>query len=246
MDERSFRLEVDGEHLACLHTPAEGDRAIVMIHGFTGDKHSNGTFDRIAERFAAAGYNAIRFDCRGWGDSARRTDTFSVSSEVADLKAVVQHARGTYGTVGVLGFSMGAAIVAAADIDACAYALWSPAFRLPHLADGHIMPNAVEEDEDAVKTRLWGGTYRFGQRFLDELRSYDRDDLVSGISVPTLLVHGEDDESVPPSEVVEAEQRFTVPHRRVTLGGGHHLASSFDAACSETLDWFDTHCGDAS
>lgn len=246
MDERSFTLDVGGEPLACLHNTADGDTAIIMVHGFTGDKHSNGTFDRMAERFAADGYNAIRFDCRGWGESARGTEAFSVSSEVADLQTVVQYSREQHGAVGILGFSMGAAIVAAADIDACAYAFWSPAFRLPHLADDYIMSNAVEDDADTVKTQLWGGTYRFGRQFIDELRSYNRDDLVSGISPPTLLIHGKDDESVPPEEVVGAESFLTARHRRVLLDGDHHLSASFDAACDETLDWFDTHCGATS
>ena len=79
---------------AWLYRPDGADRPpiIVMAHGFAAIRALR--LDAYATRFAQAGYAALVFDYRGWGDSAgepRRV--LDIGAQHADWRAAIAHAR---------------------------------------------------------------------------------------------------------------------------------------------------------
>jgi dipeptidyl aminopeptidase/acylaminoacyl peptidase len=83
---------------------------VVMGHGFTLTRRDG--LPGYAQRLAAAGFAALAFDYRHWGDSTGNPRGWiSLREQLADWQAAVQHARTLQGVdagrIAVWGFSMG-------------------------------------------------------------------------------------------------------------------------------------------
>lgn len=64
---------------------------IVMAHGLTGTRRDR--LGAFAERFAAAGFSALVFDHRGFGDSGGEPDRFVPAWQLDDWRAAILFAR---------------------------------------------------------------------------------------------------------------------------------------------------------
>ncbi len=82
---------------------------VVMAHGFTGTRRDR--LGAFARRFAQAGFAALVFDYRGFGDSGGTADHISLSKQRTDWRAAIAHARSLDGVdparVITFGSSMG-------------------------------------------------------------------------------------------------------------------------------------------
>jgi uncharacterized protein len=65
--------------------------AVVMAHGLTGTRRDR--LGVLAERFVAAGFSALVFDHRGFGDSAGEPDLFEPARQLEDWRAAIAFAR---------------------------------------------------------------------------------------------------------------------------------------------------------
>jgi alpha-beta hydrolase superfamily lysophospholipase len=93
---------------------------VVMAHGISGTRRDR--LGPFAERFAAAGFAALVFDHRGFGDSGGEADLFSPARQMDDWRAAIAFARAAPGVdperIVTFGSSMGggnALAAAAAD-----------------------------------------------------------------------------------------------------------------------------------
>ncbi len=97
----------------------EASPIIVMAHGLSGTRRDR--LGAFAERFAAAGFAALVFDHRGFGDSGGVPDLFDPGRQLEDWRAAIAFARSlpeVDGTrIATFGYSMGGgnALAAAAD-----------------------------------------------------------------------------------------------------------------------------------
>ena len=85
MPER-FEVEVDGQSVVGVTHPTSGDHWLVFCHGFLSDK--SGSYEGRCRRAVESGYNAVRFDFRGCGDSDGSFVDQTLSDKLADLQAV--------------------------------------------------------------------------------------------------------------------------------------------------------------
>ena len=110
----SERLELpDGDFvdLAWLRRDRGGppaDRLAVLTHGLESDFHA-GYIRGMAAALQAAGWDALAWNFRGCGTEPNRLPRSYHSGETGDLGAVIRHAaaRGGYGHVALVGFSLG-------------------------------------------------------------------------------------------------------------------------------------------
>ncbi|MFB6205443.1 MAG: alpha/beta hydrolase family protein [Haloglomus sp.] len=80
----------EGESVVAVHHPRPGsDRWFVCCHGFVSDK--SGSYEGRCARAVAEGYHAVRFDFRGCGESDGDFVDTTLSSRIADLRAVLEH-----------------------------------------------------------------------------------------------------------------------------------------------------------
>jgi alpha-beta hydrolase superfamily lysophospholipase len=124
MDRHDLTFVAGDDTCAAWFYPAAGERspapAVVMAHGLSGTRRDR--LGAFAERFAAAGFAALVFDHRGFGDSGGEPDLFDPARQLEDWCAAIAFARSLPevdpGRVATFGSSMGggnALAAAAAD-----------------------------------------------------------------------------------------------------------------------------------
>jgi pimeloyl-ACP methyl ester carboxylesterase len=129
MDRRDVTFDSSGDSCAAWLYPASGTGAespvVVMAHGLSGTRRDQ--LGPFAERFAAAGFAALVFDHRGFGDSGGEPDLFHPDRQLEDWRAAIAFARSLPGIdasrVATFGSSMGggnALAAAARDPDVAA------------------------------------------------------------------------------------------------------------------------------
>ena len=93
---------------------------VVMAHGLTGTRRDR--LGAFAERFAEAGFAALVFDHRGFGDSGGPADHFEPALQLGDWRSAIEFARDLPGIdperIATFGSSMGGGnALAAAALD---------------------------------------------------------------------------------------------------------------------------------
>jgi uncharacterized protein len=116
-----------------------GEPIVVMAHGLSGTRRDR--LGAFAQRFAAAGFSALVFDHRGFGDSGGEPDRFDPDRQLEDWRAAIAFARALPGVdgdrVATFGSSMGggnALAAAAADRRVAAAISQVPFLDLPRQA----------------------------------------------------------------------------------------------------------------
>jgi len=106
----------------------DGKPCVIMAHGFAGTRDAG--LAPFAEKFAAAGLNALVFDYRHFGDSdGEPRQLLSISKQLEDWAAAIAHARHTTG------------------VDPARIALWGTSF-----SGGHVITAAVRDGRVAAVT----------------------------------------------------------------------------------------------
>jgi alpha-beta hydrolase superfamily lysophospholipase len=122
VNRRDLTFAADGDTCAAWLYPAAEDSAapaVVMAHGLSGTRRDR--LGAFAERFSAAGFSALVFDHRGFGDSGGEIDLFDPARQLEDWRAAIACARSLPGVdpsrVATFGSSMGGgnALAAAAE-----------------------------------------------------------------------------------------------------------------------------------
>ena len=222
-------VAADGKQLALSRWTPEGEPWAVMIalHGFNGYR---GPFEDPGKYFAENGIHVYAYDQRGFGEdelAGRWADKQALASDVVAMEALVRVENPGL-PVFVLGESMGGAVAlyGLAKTDSpdglilVAPAVWgwsamNPLYRLALWASAHIAPGYTATGEGLG--RVPSDNYEMlNELFEDPLVIKEtRVDAVYGlvgmmeaglqsaieVSVPVLLLYGEQDELVPARSV---------------------------------------------
>ena len=226
MEDVTGALEaIDGTVLFTRRWPAAHPRAVVLIvHGL--GEHS-GRYGHVGTFFAERGLETVAFDLRGHGRSGgSRVDVDDFATYLQDLAQVIDTEVLPMGLPWVLyGHSMGgligalhlegaerlpvAAVLSAPALDADVppplkiaaevFGRVAPGLRFPNSIKGEQLsrdPGVGEAyfADPLVETKT---TARFGRSlFAAQQRAREA---IGDIAVPTLVIHGAEDELVPPS-----------------------------------------------
>ena len=204
------------------HEGEKGSKNIVILgHGVTGNK------DRpfvvaLAEGLAAAGITALRFSFSGNGASEGKFTDSTISKEVEDLGAVLDVLDGY--AICYVGHSMGGAVgLLRASTDSRIQLLVSLAGMVHTKAFAQREFGDVTPDEgfmwDEPDCPLSGA-------YMDDLTQIDTVvDLSSQITVPWLLVHGDEDDVVPIEDSHDILAKANSHAQLVTIEGANHVFS---------------------
>jgi len=235
MASRRFEITNDGMRIVgVMELPdARPAPAIVLMHGYSGDKDEHGRFKDASKRLKAMGFAAIRFDFRygktprnGSESDGRLTD-MTPDEWISDAKAIISYVAGLpeidRGRIGVIGLSMGgyAAICAAArDKLIRAAVAWSaPAMLRP-------TRRWIKGKEHFLKFR--SATNRF-----IPLRECKRI-----APRPFLAVAGTKDKVVKYENAIDLFQAAREPKSLFLIGGADHVFSAHqDELLDMTLSW---------
>ena len=205
-----------------FHEGEKGSKNIVVLgHGVTGNK------DRpfvvaLGEGLAAAGIPALRFSFSGNGTSEGNFTDSTISKEVDDLGAVLDHLK-EY-TVCYVGHSMGGAVgVLRASEDKRIQLLVSLAGMVHTKAFAQREFGDVTSDEGF----MWDEPdCPLSQAYMDDLTQINTVvDLSPQITIPWLLVHGDEDDIVPIEDSHDILAKANSQAQLVMLEGANHVFS---------------------
>lgn len=229
-------------------TPGTLPRGVVLIaHGFKGYK-DYGMFPRIAQRCAAAGFIAHRFNFSHSGmtnDIATfaRPDLFEQDTwnkQVLDLRTVIEHVNaGAFHEpnlpYAIFGHSRGgvtALLTAGRFANDATFP--QPAGVITAAAPSSCNPFTPDQQQqllqqgylDSPSSRT-GQTLRVGRAFLQEMlddpAGHDLLALVSHIRCPILVLHGESDPTVPVEAATRIVEAAGARARRQIIPGADHV-----------------------
>jgi pimeloyl-ACP methyl ester carboxylesterase len=226
----------EGERLDySFHEGSAASRDVVVIgHGVTGNKDRPFVI-ALAEGLAAAGINALRFSFAGNGDSGGRFVDATISKEVEDLGSVmdalagyriiyVGHSMG--GAVGVLHTSRDERVRALVSLAGMVH---TQAFAEREFGDVEPGVGCMWEDEDCP----------LSQQYVDDMAQIDSVvELGAKIAVPWLLVHGSEDDVVPPGDATDIIARAPHGVEQVVIDGANHVFSEHaDQMVQIVVEW---------
>ncbi len=220
------------ERLAChISVPVTADAstpALILCHGFPigplDARRSAGTFPELIDRLChELGYIAMTFTFRGCGTS---TGDFSLQGWMYDLRNAVDHLTRTHGITKVVlvGTNTGGSLAiceAADDPRVFAAGLLSPRADFDDWAEHPRRFLEHAKEIGAVRTPgfptsldEWSRAFRRFRPAAAARRFAPR---------PLLVLHGDDDESVPVSDARQLAQAHGAAELNVLAGAGHRL-----------------------
>jgi pimeloyl-ACP methyl ester carboxylesterase len=223
-------ISVEGETTVAVHHEAEGDRWLFFCHGFVSDK--SGSYESRCERAVAEGYNAVRFDFRGCGESSRSFSGQTLSTRLADLRAVYSYFDPAEAVL--FGSSFGGKVAfhvgASADVEAIVV-------RAPVTFN-----RAFEMYRPASASSAGGPVVGIEPAFFTDLDSHPFESAAADISVPVAVFHGREDDSVPAADSLDAANLLPVDTTlELYCGEGHRFSQRAETRMRERLfRWLDS------
>ena len=235
-----------------LHLPEGRTRVpgALLLHGFTGHKAEiHRMFVKLARKLSAHGIGCLRFDFRGCGDSAGEFEEMTLRTKLCDataaLKFLARQKRINPKRLALVGFSLGGAVAAhlvgreTAHIKSLA--LISPVADGSGILDELATPEAVASLAQTGITDYFGNLV--GVQFIRQFADMKPLREVAKCKCPVLLVHGENDETVPVEQSSLYERALQGNKRlikKVIIPGADHMFSRHlweQRVLAETVNW---------
>jgi pimeloyl-ACP methyl ester carboxylesterase len=222
-----------GNRLCGILSDPTGDRhlpVVVLCHGFSTSKGGR-TCIKLEEIFNLRNYSTFRFDFFGHGESEGKFEEITVSEAVDDVKSAIQLVKDSgYTEIGLIGSSFGglASIVTAGQSDDIfVLALKSPVSDYMGLLIARDQDLDIKEWEEkgsiAVKG-VNGQSLRLNYTFFEDAQKVIGYQFARNINVPTLIVHGDSDATVPLEQSRKAVS--LIPDSRLEIiEGADHIYS---------------------
>jgi len=186
-EEHSIEVE-DGESVAAVHHKADSSNWIFFCHGFGSNKQ--GSYEIRCGKAVKEGYNAVRFDFRGNGESDGYFIDQGLSSKIKDLETVIEYfAPEKYS---VFGSSFGGKVAlhhaaGSQDVEAVIG-------RAPVTYNSIMSKYRAVVEEKGIFQHHEGAT--IDERFFEDLDKYRFDEMTKRFSCPVAIFHGGSDSTV--------------------------------------------------
>jgi pimeloyl-ACP methyl ester carboxylesterase len=218
-------------HRLCgiLSTPSADKSCplVVLCHGFSTSKDGR-TYAGLEERLNQGSVSTFRFDFFGHGESEGEFEDITISKAVGDVLGAIRYVKEFgYKKIGLMGSSFGgfASIVSAGQSkDLFVLDLKSP------VSDylGLLIARDLKLDVDAWRKNgsisfegAEGDQRRLNFSFYEDAERYDGYSYARRIEVPTLIVHGDRDETVPLEQSEKTAALIPSCHLEILKGADH-------------------------
>lgn len=215
---------------------------VVFIHGFTGyieEEH----IVAIARGMNEVGYATLRVDMYGHGESDGEFRDHTLYKWLTNALTVIDYARGLGFVTDIFlcGHSQGGLLVMLAaalkhDVIKGLIPL-SPACMIPEecrrgrMLEERFDPEHIPDELHGFDGRVLGGNY------LRVAQSIDVDRAIRRYRGPVLIVHGDEDESVPLEHGVRAAEAYADAKLVVIPGDDHCYTRHLDQVVEAVKEW---------
>jgi len=232
-----------GLKLVGILDKTETDMAIILVHGFTGDKDEWGRFTKAAYEFKKAGYAVLRFDFAGSGESD--DSGITVENEVADLKSAIDFVqRQGYSKISLFGHSLGGLCsILVSDEKIITMVLTAPVTKAktPDLFN-EDQPMRKEIEEKGFVILRKHKEFRVEKQYIVERENINQEEILSKIKCPVLIIHGDKDEKVPLEHSQNAIQLLPEGSKlEIIRNADHGLKKEWGTIVSLATKWFADH-----
>lgn len=202
----------------------------------------------LSRALSERGFLVLRFDFSYAGESSGRFEEITYSNGVEDLRAAWDWLeRYPAEKIGLIGSSMGGSVAllfAAQEKRVAALVTIAAPLHPERIVAGLISREEIE------RWRQMGFVTYHGRRIraslLEDVEKINIPEAAQKISCPVLVIHGDEDETVPVAEASELSSRLSGPKRICILKGADHRLSNpsdREKALREALDWMTRHLG---
>ncbi|MCU0797558.1 MAG: lysophospholipase [Akkermansiaceae bacterium] len=225
-----------GEKLdSAYHEATREGVLVVLAHGVTGNK-DRPLLVKLATELAARGWPCLRISYSGNGESGGDFRDATITKESEDLRDLLDQLPAGL-KIAYIGHSMGGAVgLLTTPLDERIRVLVTLA-GMVHTGEfvdrefGEVVPGEgfMWDDEDCPLSR----------KYVDDLESIgDLLDEASQLRVPYLLLHGDADDVVPPSDSEDAHAAARVKERDLVVfpGAGHSFEEIGAAELAAPVD----------
>lgn len=226
-----YYIEVeDGEEVAAVHHKASSDKWIFLCHGFGGNKDRGNK--RRAEFFNKNGWNAVRLDFRGNGESDGEFIEQDLSSRIKDLKSITEHFNP--GKTIYFGTSFGGKVVFHTALERDISGLIGKA----PVTYNRIMDKFKSVIEEKGEFEYIDGK-PIDNRFIEDLDSYRFEEVEEDLDVPVFISHGAADQTVHLENSVKALKNLEPDVELQKLEGVKHSYTNEAKGKmnTATVDW---------
>lgn len=226
-------VPIDDQDLAVVHHDCDAETWLFFCHGFLSDK--TGSYEERCERAVREGYDAVRFDFRGSGESDGAFVDQTLGSRIEDLRAVVRYFDPD--SFVFFGSSFGAMVAFHAVGDVATDGLEALVARAPVTYNRSFQAyrSLVEESGEL---RI-DDEHAIDGRFFDDIDRHRFETVASAIDVPVAVFHGTEDESVPLADSLDAVAALEtdVLFQRYE-GEGHRFSAAAERRMRrQVFDW---------
>jgi len=247
MQEKIFFKNSSGQKLAgVLHVPNNKKKypAVVMLHGRGSDKE---THDKtgFADSLMKHGFIVLRFDMPGCGESDGRMEEMTISSEVDSAKAAIdflcKQKFVDSKRIELTGSSQGgfdSLVLAPKDSRIKALVTVSAVIDFDETFSkrGTDLKQWKKDGFSIIGKRL----LKLNYSYVEDIKKYDMKKIVPKIKCPTLVLHGDRDETVPVSQAHQLYKLLKCEKSMHIIKGAKHNfeGNEIEERLAYTIKWF--------
>ncbi|MFA5926044.1 MAG: alpha/beta hydrolase [Parcubacteria group bacterium] len=216
-----------------LSNPADDVSRPIMIlcHGFTRSKDTR-TYPILEKLINEKNIATFRFDFFGHGESEGKFEDITISEGVDDILRAIDYLKSLgYSKMGLFGSSFGgaASIIAASKTkDLSLLALKSPVADYMEREIGKGNKKELEEWKNKGYKDYFdskGNKFKLNYTFFEDFKNNDGYKAGKNISIPTLIVHGDADTSVPIEQSDKLVEILPNGKLEIIPGADHHYSN---------------------
>lgn len=229
---------------------APSDAIVIMAHGSAGNRNANGLFPLIANELVKQGYNALAFDFSGHG--ASQDDILTLAHAADDVRAAIDYCTAhQYKKIVLLGHSLGAYACLAGVTDTVSSMILVGALTGP--VEWFCENRLTQEQAESLKKYGYisvmindglRAELNVDGKLLDDIRAIDQQRLLSSVSCPVLIVHGDADQDEHDLYEISAQGIKWLPKGsriEVINGATHNFLSVSDQLIALIRSWLAAH-----
>ena len=234
----SFK-NIKGDKLVGILSNPSQDKSkpiIIICHGFASNKNRP-NFVNLSLAFNQQHISTLRFDFYGHGESDGKFENITVTEAVDDILQAINYLKKLgYKKIGLCGSSFGglASLIAASKSpDLFALTLKSPVSDFKELFN----LSKTKEEISLWKKRGYdyyqnsdGNKLKLSYTFYGDIKNNTAYRIASKIPIPTLITHGDHDETVPIEQSIKTAKLIKNCTLKIVKGADHRYTNQAHAA----------------